>query len=195
MDQDLAIRQQEQPSSDPESRPESRAAPDPRLVLLDVLSLMLVSPFYRAWRIDALEQYILPPIMLGQCRLVRNKGRAIGFGAWGRFNADAEKAYVTQYRSLAMDDWNSGDRVWWTDLMAPNVPYRVVTDIVREHVPGDVAFYMKAAKDEGSSNVFRWDKPSWSAQLVGRAPARAEDWEECAKMLDGYREASNEHGA
>lgn len=74
----------------------------------------------------ALEHMLLPAIRLGQYVLVIEKSsgtgalRPVGYLGWANLSAEAEARYVNKpITGLQSDDWNSGDRMWCIDFMAP----------------------------------------------------------------------------
>jgi len=74
----------------------------------------------------ALEHTLLPAIQLGQYILVLEKnasngpGRPVGYLGWANLSAEVEARYVQNpVTGLTRDDWNSGDRMWFTDFIAP----------------------------------------------------------------------------
>lgn len=74
----------------------------------------------------ALEHTLLPVIHLGQYILVLDKRasngapRPVGYLGWANLSAEAEARYVQNpITGLTRDDWNSGDRMWFVDFVAP----------------------------------------------------------------------------
>ena len=76
--------------------------------------------------IFALEHMLLPAIHLGQYILVLEQSastgvrRPIGYLGWANLSAEAEARYVQNpITGLTRNDWNSGDRMWFVDFVAP----------------------------------------------------------------------------
>lgn len=74
----------------------------------------------------ALEHTVLPAIGLGQYVLVleldaqSGARRPVGYLGWANLSAEAESRYVRNPVSgLTREDWNSGDRMWFTDYATP----------------------------------------------------------------------------
>jgi cytolysin-activating lysine-acyltransferase len=74
----------------------------------------------------ALEHTLLPAIHLGQYVLVieintqSGARRPVGYLGWANLSAEAEARYIQNpITGLNRDDWNSGDRMWFTDYVAP----------------------------------------------------------------------------
>ncbi len=68
-----------------------------------------------------IEPRILPPLLLKQCKLYiqGNMGSLpMGFVSWARLSEEAEQKYI-HTQKLRPADWNSGDRVWVIDMLAP----------------------------------------------------------------------------
>jgi cytolysin-activating lysine-acyltransferase len=73
----------------------------------------------------ALDRMLLPAIQLGQYVLVMEiddagTKRPIAYLGWANLSAEAEAQYViSPITSLTREDWNSGDRMWLIDFVAP----------------------------------------------------------------------------
>jgi cytolysin-activating lysine-acyltransferase len=73
----------------------------------------------------ALDRMLLPAIQLGQYVLVMEiddagAKRPIAYLGWANLSAEAEVQYViSPITSLTREDWNSGDRMWLIDFVAP----------------------------------------------------------------------------
>ena len=72
----------------------------------------------------ALNDLLLPAIRLHQFLLVvevlETGSRPVAYLAWANLNAQTESRYISNPRAgLSANDWNSGDRMWFTDYFAP----------------------------------------------------------------------------
>ncbi|MBF0167293.1 MAG: toxin-activating lysine-acyltransferase [Alphaproteobacteria bacterium] len=105
------------PSPSLESAPPHHSSPAE--VLGDVVWLMTQSPAHRHFFVADLDWLILPPLMLRQCRLVRGKERPQSFVTWALLNEEVEQRLMAGHNRLKPSDWNSGDRAWMIDLIAP----------------------------------------------------------------------------
>lgn len=88
--------------------------------------LWMHAPKHNTRPLFALEHGLLPAIHLGQYVLVIEKDtqtgarRPIGYLGWANLSAEAEARYVDNpITGLQRDDWNSGDRMWLIDFVAP----------------------------------------------------------------------------
>ncbi len=91
----------------------------PTAALGAVISLMNQSKLHRFYTVQDIMRTIVPPIVLGQCRLYRHKGVPIGFVSWAYLDEEAELGYVNGTRLLQPKDWQAGDRLWFIDLIFP----------------------------------------------------------------------------
>lgn len=71
-----------------------------------------------------LQRRLAPPIQLHQYILVAETldgvSRLVGYIGWANLSADAESRYVDNPAGgLQIADWNSGDRMWITEIFAP----------------------------------------------------------------------------
>ena len=86
--------------------------------------LWMQSSNHRNLRLHSLDALLLPAIRLRQFAMVMeasNQGtRPVAYLAWANLSAQAESRYVSNpLYGLNDDDWNSGDRMWFTDCFAP----------------------------------------------------------------------------
>ncbi|MCR8724457.1 toxin-activating lysine-acyltransferase [Frigidibacter sp. ROC022] len=84
----------------------------------DMAFLAFRSQRHAEMPLGLLRESIEPPVELGQFRIFRFDEIPRGVFTWARLSAEAEQAYVTTGR-LDPNDWNSGDRLWIIDLIAP----------------------------------------------------------------------------
>ena len=81
--------------------------------------LMMSSPAHRHLFLGDLEWLVLPPILLRQMRLWRRDGRPVAYASWAEVSEEVEKRILAGVVRLAPPDWNSGDRLWLIDVVAP----------------------------------------------------------------------------
>ena len=81
--------------------------------------LMAKSELHRNFPLWKLEQWLLPPIALQQFRLYRREKRPIAFLSFAYLSAEIEARYVEAPQSLQPSQWQSGDRLWVLDFVAP----------------------------------------------------------------------------
>ena len=89
----------------------------------DVFFLAMRSPRHAGHALAAVRPALEPPLILGQVRVFRFDDVPRGFFTWARLSPEAERRLVTGDQLLP-EDWNSGDRLWLVDLVAP---YRGLT--------------------------------------------------------------------
>ena len=81
--------------------------------------LYMNSPLHSNWSTCLMMQNLLPPIGLKQYALVFSEGNPAAFISWAYFSADAERRYIEDPSKIDVNDWNSGDRIWFIDLISP----------------------------------------------------------------------------
>ena len=108
----------------------------------EVVGLMMSMPAYRHVFLTDLDWMILPPLMLGQYKLYRDKDRPVAFAAWGKLSAEAEARLQEANPRLAPKDWNSGDRIWLINVFAPGSNADVVVADLAKTVFAETTFHM-----------------------------------------------------
>jgi cytolysin-activating lysine-acyltransferase len=84
----------------------------------DIAFLAFRSLRHREMPLGILRESVEPPVELGQFRIFRFDEIPRGVFTWARLSAEAERDYLRRGR-LDPDAWNSGDRLWIIDLIAP----------------------------------------------------------------------------
>ena len=84
-----------------------------------VVWLMMNTPAFRHMFLADLEWMVLPPILLGQFRILYDGGKPVAFAAWGHLSEEAEARLQQPNPRLKPDEWKSGDRLWLVSVIAP----------------------------------------------------------------------------
>lgn len=102
-----------------------------------VIMLYLQSSHRRYQFIADLEWLLLPPLVLGQCKLYMKKEYPISFVSWAFLDEAAEKRLFANGGKLRPEDWKSGDRLWLMDIVAPfGGVENMLRDIQKNEFPG-----------------------------------------------------------
>lgn len=82
--------------------------------------LWMHSQFHRDTPLHALSPLLLPAIKHRQFLVASEAGRPVFYMAWANFSEEAERRYLSRHPAdLPDSDWNSGDRMWILDWIAP----------------------------------------------------------------------------
>lgn len=102
-----------------------------------VIMLYLQSAHRRFHFISDLEWLLLPPLVSGQCKLYMKKEYPISFISWAFISEEVEKRIINNGGKLRPEDWNSGDRLWIIDIVAPfGGVENMLNDIRKNEFPG-----------------------------------------------------------
>lgn len=92
-------------------------------LLGEMVWLLTQSPLHRAMQIGDIEWLCMPALLKQQFYLFREGDQPVGLAMWAKCGADAEKklegGMIELENRLTLEEWNSGDRVWLVDLIAP----------------------------------------------------------------------------
>lgn len=88
-------------------------------VLADVVALMAASAPHKHLFLTDLEWLVMPPLMLGQCSLIRREGRPFAFVSWAFLGPEVAARMTQPQLRLRPTDWKSGDEAWIIDVVAP----------------------------------------------------------------------------
>lgn len=83
--------------------------------------LMLHSPAHRHFFIADYEWLVLPALMSKQFRIIRQDNKPVAYVSWAFLDEGAEERISTGNKmpKLAPHEWQSGDRPWVIDIIAP----------------------------------------------------------------------------
>lgn len=104
-----------------------------------VIMLYMQSSHRRYQFISDLEWLLLPPLVSGQCKLYMKQEYPISFVSWAFLDEAAEKRLFDNGGKLRPEDWNSGDRLWIIDIVAPfGGVENMLRDIQKNEFPGQI---------------------------------------------------------
>ena len=96
--------------------------------------LWMQSDAHRDIPLQVLNSLLMPAIGYRQFILGSIDGQPVFYLSWAMFDEDAEHRYLHSHPSgLAESDWNSGDRMWIVDWIAPFGHTHQVTRLLRQH--------------------------------------------------------------
>lgn len=120
------------------------AASDPKLLRKSRLGfsesfgaaawLLSHDPVYRNVSLHSLEAAAGAPIRLGQFRIFRKEAVPFAYASWAYLSEDVETRVKTGGTGLRPDEWQSGDRLWLVDLVAPFGGLELAQEEIRETV-------------------------------------------------------------
>jgi len=102
-----------------------------------VIMLYMQSSHRRFQFISDLEWLLLPPLVSDQCKLYMKKEYPISFVSWAYLDEAAEKRLLKNGGKLRPEDWQSGDRLWLIDIVAPfGGVQNMLFDLQKNEFPG-----------------------------------------------------------
>lgn len=123
-------------------------------VLGEMTWLYSMSELHRTWPIGSIHQWILPALMHKQYRIYHKGKKPVGLITWARMSKEVETAYVRNTRSLQPKDWNSGDRLWGLDLIAPfGDGKRIIQDLRINVFADEVGRFLRVRKGDDTMRI------------------------------------------
>jgi cytolysin-activating lysine-acyltransferase len=99
------------------------SAPTVSHILGEMAWLLTQSPLHRAMQIGDIEWLCMPALLKRQFYLFRDGERPVGLALWAKCGPEAEakldRGMIEPENRLTLEEWDSGDRVWLVDLIAP----------------------------------------------------------------------------
>ncbi|EBJ5114619.1 toxin-activating lysine-acyltransferase [Salmonella enterica] len=93
------------------------------------------SSLHRTWPMSVFAINTLPAILNQQFILLMSEGYPVGYCSWANLDIVNEVKYINDTNSLISEDWNSGDRSWFIDWIAPFGHHKQLYNYVREKFP------------------------------------------------------------
>jgi cytolysin-activating lysine-acyltransferase len=126
-----------------------------------VIMLYMQSSHRRYQFIGDLEWLLIPPLVLGQCKLYMKKEYPISYISWAFLDEAAEIRLLQNGGKLRPDDWKCGDRLWIIDVVAPfGGVENMLRDIQKNEFPGQVVRLL--APDPQTGGVTARELPPYS---------------------------------
>lgn len=88
-------------------------------LLGQIVSLCSLSLQHKHLFLADLDWRLSPPLILGQCRLLRRKGRPFAFVSWAFVTKEVAKRLEGLPGRIQPDEWNCGSQLAFIDVVAP----------------------------------------------------------------------------
>jgi cytolysin-activating lysine-acyltransferase len=123
------------------------------LLIGEITSLLMLSNTHRQYQIRDIADIILPPINLNQYKLYRDaQKRPVALVTWGWLSEAVEQRYLAGDMLLTPADLQSGERLWFTDFIAPYGHMKQVAQHVKTSLfPNHCAKSMRLPEDKTAS--------------------------------------------
>lgn len=103
-------------------------------ILGEVTSLMMASSLHENYRIRDVNNNIIPALQLNQFRIYKIGNKPIGFVSWAYLSDDIENKFTSEPIFLELEDWHSGDNLFFMDFMAPFGHARQIIQDLRDNI-------------------------------------------------------------
>ena len=124
-------------------------------ILGEMCWLYSQSNIHRDWPIASIQRWLLPAILTRQMRVYRKNGKPHAFVTWAFLSKEVEEAFVLSTNSLQPKDWQSGERIWFIDWVAPFGGTREMTRDLKHNVfPNDVGRFLRMKEGSDTLNIF-----------------------------------------
>ncbi len=104
-------------------KPDKGIAPTVSHLLGEMTWLLTQSPLHRAMQIGDIEWLCMPALLKQQFYLFRDGDQPVGLALWAKCGTKAEakleRGMIEPENRLTLEEWDSGERVWLVDLIAP----------------------------------------------------------------------------
>lgn len=122
-------------------------------VLGDVAWLWANSPMHKEWSVSLLASNVLPAIKHNQYILLKRDGFPVAFCSWANLNIENEVKYIQDVTSLEAEDWNSGERKWIIDWIAPFGDNHLLYKHMRKKFSNDLFRAIRLSDDSTEARI------------------------------------------
>lgn len=74
---------------------------------------------HKHWTLSLFATNVIPAIETGQYVILKREDMPVAYCSWAKLSLENEVKYINDVTSLKLDDWQSGDRNWFIDWIAP----------------------------------------------------------------------------
>jgi len=133
--------------------------------------LWMQSAAHRDAPLHTLSALLLPAIKQRQFMLASEQGTPVFFMSWMNLSAEAEQRYLNNAPvCMSEADWNSGERLWVSDWVAPFGHTRQLSRLLLRRLwPQRFGRFLEHRGDERGFRIKKW-------QGIGVLPAEARAW-------------------
>ncbi len=114
----------------------------------ELTEIAMHAPVLAEMELRHMGEVFLRPLALGQLRRWRRGGRIIGVATWAWLNDDTAAAMLRD-GGVMPDAWQSGDQLWFIDVIAPYGDLRAISRDLRALFPGQTGRSVRW-NDDGS---------------------------------------------
>lgn len=129
--------------------------------------LWMNSPLHREWSVDMAARFLLPPIHLNQIEILERDGVPVAYCSWAWLSEAAEIRYMIDPSDLNERDWNSGDRLWFADWVAPfgAADSWHLRSVMAARFPQEVARAIRVKRGSKRARVMEFKGPKLPAAI------------------------------
>lgn len=108
------------------------------------------SDMHKHWTFSLFATNVIPAIETGQYVILKREDMPVAYCSWANLSLENEVKYINDVTSLELADWQSGDRKWFIDWIAPFGDSYLLTRHMRTVFERDL---FRAVRVDGNSNV------------------------------------------
>lgn len=81
--------------------------------------LWMNSSLHANWSTRMMMRNVVPPIANAQIKIIRDGDFPVAYASWAFFSDEAELRYIANPSQIKLEDWRSGERLWFIDFVSP----------------------------------------------------------------------------
>lgn len=114
-------------------------------MLGEIVWLMTQSPLHKEFFISELESMVMRPLAMKQFFIYRaENNQPAAVVIWAKVSDEVEQRLMQGNVRMKASDWQSGDKCWVVDVIAPfGKAEKVIADVRKKIAPEGSLFYLK----------------------------------------------------
>ncbi|MCV3274385.1 toxin-activating lysine-acyltransferase [Roseobacter sinensis] len=122
-----------------------------------ILRLCMQSGLHRHWSVVDIERNFFPPVWHRFCKIwYDDSNTPCACATWAEVAIEVENEFFRRSKTPPLDQWNSGNRLWFVDFIAPNVSgFNLVRDLHRNHFRNRTGYAIRRNLD---GSIRKWCK-------------------------------------
>ncbi len=114
------------------------------------------SSLHKDWPLSIMAINVIPALLHQQYYILKENGFPVAYCSWAKLNLKNEVKYIKNTNSLTVEDWNSGDRNWFIDWVAPFGHNNQLYKIMRNKFSDELFRSIRVTKNSKVGKIYEF---------------------------------------
>lgn len=104
-------------------------------LLSEIIQLLRRCPSsHKKYDVAQIQSWIVNPLLKENLLVLEKGGKTVAITTFAAINKNVARKWFTDKKLSDLDDWNSGNDIWWIDCLAPEGNAREICRMLRNHL-------------------------------------------------------------